>query len=968
MKEGVNRLLAIILTIVLFAVSLVTALSMLELDNLSASAGNVITSNTPEYFEGYGENLSDSEIHTKTRLTSKTNAAPAITVFVHGQGESALTWANEKTEKSRNFIYDENSLIEKLRDDAGGANVYWAKMSKDENGNSYDDNYTRGGTDENNEFYSYEKNRFFLTELDDGHYETNKAEPESQKFITEITDVTKHTIIVFESGMPNSYHRDVANELHTVIDRISYDFLILTGEIPKVNLISHSRGGITSMMYATGYRENSKIDKVEYIYSDSAVSGYTDVGDGMYEKNMSYSSNGTLINDHPYNVSELYSLGSPYNGTKLDQSWAREIVQAFNNPSAKNITDEEIQLEIRNNWNAACVKNSDLALYANAGEISLTYLIGLLGEEREKIADYIGENWNIIDGICSALAYEWIPAFQSILSLIQAGCAAGAGISIVLPTPLNFITLITSGAISAACAVLQSNAAYIQNQAIAVCNTKDTSQKLLILDQTILSYYDLLNSFVLDILGVATSSLTGVSSIGDFGDLFVSTDSQLATGFNNTIQYKKVFFYEGIEISNNGNELVFDYNYRNFDITKTIQDNVAIIHNLETYDVELQNKIRDTIELEKLDYLKHLDISLVPGSTTGNWKVKIKNNNSITGTIVYNERMCFEGDAKNFHHLTNLRSFKLSPKGERIVTITGNGTACFIAISVSYFLPSGKSINAVTYADGLDAGKLTMNPPKQNIVPNGERGNVDLVPNYLDLKITTKVGATWKIKLINSNDEDISVTYNSKMCFDDAARNFYGLRDLVDITVPANSYREVEITENGFACFITAAINYVVDGTRYRRISSADGLSTSGNMNDIRHHEVVIASSFPEVSSHPSYVTMTPTSRSGFIFYTWGIRIQNDNPFDVKVSYNSKLCFKGDAENFNNLGDIVSIVIPARSSKNVTINHNGTAGWIVASINYSYNGYEYRRITYADGLDVNPYRTHELQYNEIRYS
>lgn len=48
MKEGVKRLLAIILAIVLFAVSLVTALSMLELDNLSASAGNVITSNTPE--------------------------------------------------------------------------------------------------------------------------------------------------------------------------------------------------------------------------------------------------------------------------------------------------------------------------------------------------------------------------------------------------------------------------------------------------------------------------------------------------------------------------------------------------------------------------------------------------------------------------------------------------------------------------------------------------------------------------------------------------------------------------------------------------------------------------------------------------------------------------------------------------------------------------------------------------------
>lgn len=208
------------------------------------------------------------------------------------------------------------------------------------------------------------------------------------------------------------------------------------------------------------------------------------------------------------------------------------------------------------------------------------------------------------------------------------------------------------------------------------------------------------------------------------------------------------------------------------------------------------------------------------------------------------------------------------------------------------------------------------------------------------------------------------------MCFDDAARNFYGLMDLVDITIPANGYKDVQITENYVACFITATINYMVDGVRYRRISSADGLTTAngGGINPRREHEVLVASSFPERTSIPSYVSMIPYSRSGFIFYTWGIRITNNNYSSVEVSYNSKLCNENDAKDFINLGDIVTIVIPSRSSRDVVINHNGTAGWIVASLNYSYNGYEYRRVTYANGLAINPYRTNALKHNSIRYS
>lgn len=211
------------------------------------------------------------------------------------------------------------------------------------------------------------------------------------------------------------------------------------------------------------------------------------------------------------------------------------------------------------------------------------------------------------------------------------------------------------------------------------------------------------------------------------------------------------------------------------------------------------------------------------------------------------------------------------------------------------------------------------------------------------------------------------MTYNSKMCFDDAARNFYGLRDLVDVTIPGKSTKLVTISENLTATFITAAINYTLDGVKYRRITSANELSTSGTLRQ-RGTEIQVVAGFPEVKTVPNYITMVPVSRSGFLYYTWGIKISNPNSFAVEVSYNAKLCFEGDAKAFESLADIVTVTIPANSSKTVTINHNGTAGWIAASVNYSYNGYEYRRITYADGLAINPYRTNSPKHNQIRFT
>lgn len=61
-------------------------------------------------------------------------------------------------------------------------------------------------------------------------------------------------------------------QLEYCLDVISYQYCQLTGELPTYNLIAHSRGGLTVMQYALA---------------------------------------------HPYNVQQMYTMGSPFNGSAL---------------------------------------------------------------------------------------------------------------------------------------------------------------------------------------------------------------------------------------------------------------------------------------------------------------------------------------------------------------------------------------------------------------------------------------------------------------------------------------------------------------------------------------------------------------------------------------------------------------------------------------------------------------------------
>lgn len=366
--------------------------------------------------------------------------------------------------------------------------------------------------------------------------------------------------------------------------------------------------------------------------------------------------------------------------------------------------------------------------------------------------------------------------------------------------------------------------------------------------------------------------------------------------------------------------------------------------------------------LAALDYnLDYLELSVnEEKSSEEHWYITIKNPNNTIVTVTYNESMCFSTDARDFTNLNHLRSFKLSPNGIKNVKINEYGTAGYVAVCMEVPLSCGYVVRQITYAHNISKNGLSC-------LYNATIGNgvlsADLVPNYLDIQVVNREGAApygWDIKLKNTNSVQISVVYNEKMCFQDDAKYFRNLKHLSEISIPANSEKTVHISGYGTAGYITMAINYSLSGILYRRVTYANNLSRNTDSNgnykysaNVYENEIVVIPNSPSVPSVPSYLELKPIKKIGLISPSWDIEIKNNNSFSVQVSYNSKLCFSSEAESFEGLNDLVTIEIPANSSKTVRISGNGTAGYATTSINYSFNGYEYKRITYAHYLKVN---------------
>ena len=307
--------------------SIVLLFSMLSLLAVKIDLKKVLASSSKELFQGYSslDNISNAQLEIETNtiefsrkdytsLTfdySLTNVnyetdSAGITVITHGLGGDASGWSNQSHygyTSNLEFIYDSNSVIEKLRKQTNG-DVYLAKFS------SKADFYLERLRDlsaEEEVAKEYYKNNNSLSSsiLDSLKYE-NSAE-----YLTCLPSIDKHIIIVFQAFDPGSNNNFIYDQFNTMLDKVLYDYKKLNNDkLTRVNLISHSRGGITNLQYAL---------------------------------------------DHPKLVNQMFSIATPFLGSKFGNSpVAQNIMQLNPNDPARgehDILNEETYMSYQNRWN-----------------------------------------------------------------------------------------------------------------------------------------------------------------------------------------------------------------------------------------------------------------------------------------------------------------------------------------------------------------------------------------------------------------------------------------------------------------------------------------------------------------------------------------------------------------------------------------------------------------------------------------
>ncbi len=217
----------------------------------------------------------------------------------------------------------------------------------------------------------------------------------------------------------------------------------------------------------------------------------------------------------------------------------------------------------------------------------------------------------------------------------------------------------------------------------------------------------------------------------------------------------------------------------------------------------------------------------------------------------------------------------------------------------------------------------------------------------LDFDVISKSGSKYTIDIVNNSTKTRKVSYSLKTCSLANARDFKNLKDLQNATIYSKSKKRIEVTMDGSNGYVVAS--YYENGNRY--ISYANGL-TSNNCNPVQFNEKHnVTFQFPTTYNSASYLKFKIVSSSGFIFYNWKVKIINTNNNSVQVTYNTKLCFSGDAQSFTGLNDKKTITLAAKEEKEVTIGANVFADTIVAAVEFvNTYGLDCRKITSSHGF------------------
>ncbi len=182
---------------------------------------------------------------------------PLITVLTPGLGSYANTWSLTDDGKGNvGFSYLDDSIITRLSNVVGEANIYWYYLSP---------------SDKKISIIDINEQNKKIKEGTLSFYSIGQSEVKDELGNDRIMDITKPIIILFQPSNPGASNDYVYEEFNYVISKVVYDVKCLNnGVLPKLNLIGHSRGGLTNLQYAL---------------------------------------------DHPNLVHSMYSIGTPYLGS-----------------------------------------------------------------------------------------------------------------------------------------------------------------------------------------------------------------------------------------------------------------------------------------------------------------------------------------------------------------------------------------------------------------------------------------------------------------------------------------------------------------------------------------------------------------------------------------------------------------------------------------------------------------------------
>lgn len=293
-KLSVKKNVSIVLAVVILLIVAIAVFLSVDVNHAFAET---------DYSASY-TNVSDEQLDLLTNRDTVNYDAPQITVFVHGLGSHAFHWSNDG---HNHFAYQQSSMPEQLRQSIGKNNavMYGIKVAYDMTIYSGENNTQNGAqsvpVNLNSEGQVHDGAAQFqgIYATDDYKansggimlYDCNKSNGSRYLYPNILVnsdlrsikqeDTQKHIILIFEQFTEledgNTYYHQESNDfvysqLEYCLDAISYQYRQLTGDLPTYNLVSHSRGGITIMQYALG---------------------------------------------HPYNVASLYTVGAPFDGSKL---------------------------------------------------------------------------------------------------------------------------------------------------------------------------------------------------------------------------------------------------------------------------------------------------------------------------------------------------------------------------------------------------------------------------------------------------------------------------------------------------------------------------------------------------------------------------------------------------------------------------------------------------------------------------